>query len=287
MKLIRFGAANKETPGLELADGSRISTAAFGEDYDENFFATDGLARLEKWVVKNQKICAKVNSNTRLGPPIARPSKIVCVGLNYAKHAEESGMAVPEEPVLFFKATSSIIGPNDPVMLPKGSEKSDWEVELAVVIGKRTSYVSKETAMDYVAGYMLHNDVSERAFQLEMSGQWVKGKSCDTFAPIGPFLVTKSEIADPHNLNLWLKLNGELLQNSNTDDFVFDIPTVVSYISQFMSLLPGDIISTGTPFGVGLGFNPPKYLKAGDVMELGIDGLGISRQEVIAFKQPA
>ncbi|MCL4111154.1 UNVERIFIED_CONTAM: hypothetical protein GTU68_038496 [Idotea baltica] len=194
-------------------------------------------------------------------------------------------MSVPGAPVLFFKATSSIIGPNDDVMLPKNSEKSDWEVELAVVIEKKTSYVSKEEAMDYVAGYMLHNDVSERAFQLEMEGQWVKGKSCDTFAPIGPYMVTKSEIADPHKLNLWLDLNGAKLQNSNTNDFIFDIPHVVSYISQFMTLLPGDIISTGTPSGVGLGFNPPKYLKAGDVMELGIEGLGVSRQKVVAFKK--
>lgn len=285
MKLIRFGESGKEKPGIELADGNRINIAAFGEDYTEKFFATKGLERLEKWLESNQKICAKVNTSTRLGPPIARPSKIVCVGLNYAKHAAESGMAVPSEPVLFFKATSSIIGPNDPVMLPKGSEKSDWEVELAVVIEKKAAYVSKAEAMDYVAGYMLHNDVSERAFQLEMEGQWVKGKSCDTFAPIGPYLVTKSEIADPHNLNLWLKLNGETLQDSNTDDFVFDIPHVVSYISQFMTLLPGDIISTGTPSGVGLGFDPPKYLKAGDVMELGIDGLGVCRQEVIPFQK--
>lgn len=284
MKLIRFGEVGAEQPGVQLSNGTRINVAAFGEDFNEKFFATNGLERLENWVEKNQKICATISPDVRLGPPVARPSKIVCVGLNYAKHAAESGMDVPEAPVLFFKATSSIIGPNDQVMLPKGSEKSDWEVELAVVIGKRTSYVSKEDAMDYVAGYMLHNDVSERAFQLEMSGQWVKGKSCDTFAPIGPFLATKSEIADPHNLNLWLKINGEMLQNSNTNDFVFDIPTVVSYISQFMTLLPGDIISTGTPFGVGLGFNPPKYLKAGDVMELGIDGLGVSRQEVIAYQ---
>ncbi len=284
MKLIRFGKTGNEKPGVQLADGSRISVAAFGEDYDEKFFANNGIERLEKWVQKNEKICTKVSDNTRLGPPIARPSKIVCVGLNYAKHAAESGMAVPSEPVLFFKATSSIIGPNDSVMLPRNSTKSDWEVELAVVISKKTSYVEEAEAMDYVAGYMLHNDVSERAFQLEMEGQWVKGKSCDTFAPIGPFMATKSEIADPHNLDLWLKINGETLQHSNTSDFIFDIPKVVSYISQFMTLLPGDIISTGTPFGVGLGFNPPKYLKAGDVMELGIDGLGVSRQEVIAYQ---
>ena len=285
MKLIRFGETGNEKPGIQLADGSRINVAAFGEDYDEKFFANNGVERLEKWVQKNEKICAKVSDDTRLGPPIARPSKIVCVGLNYAKHAAESGMTVPKEPVLFFKATSSIIGPNDPVMLPKNSTKVDWEVELAVVIGKKASYVSEEEAMDHIAGYLLHNDVSERAFQLEREGQWVKGKSCDTFAPIGPYLVTKSEIADPHNLDLWLKLNGETLQHSNTSDFIFDLPQVVSYISQFMTLLPGDIISTGTPFGVGLGFNPPKYLKAGDVMELGIDGLGVSRQEVIPFSK--
>ena len=257
----------------------------FGEDYNENFFATNGIARLKKWLNTNQASCPKVDHDVRLAPPTTRPSKIVCVGLNYAKHAEESGMAVPGEPVLFFKATSSIVGPNDNVMLPRGSEKSDWEVELAVVIGQKASYVTESSAMDYVAGYMVHNDVSERAFQLEREGQWVKGKSCNTFAPLGPFMATKDEIADPHNLRLWLKLNGETLQDSNTSDFIFNIPKVVSYISEFMTLLPGDIISTGTPFGVGLGFNPPKYLKAGDVMELGIDGLGIQNQIVIPFSK--
>lgn len=283
MKLIRFGNEGSVKPGLQLDDNSRIDVSGFGEDYNENFFATDGITRLKKWLETNQGICPVVDNNIRLAAPTARPSKIVCVGLNYAKHAAESGMAVPGQPVLFFKATSSIIGPHDNVMLPRGSEKSDWEVELAVVIGKKASYVKESEAMDYVAGYMVHNDISERAFQLEMEGQWVKGKSCDTFAPLGPFMATKDEIADPHNLRLWLKLNGETLQDSNTSDFIFDIPKVVSYISEFMTLLPGDIISTGTPFGVGLGFNPPKYLKAGDVMELGIDGLGISRQEVIPF----
>jgi len=287
MKLIRFGKSGSEIPGIVLAGGNRIDVSAFGEDYNENFFATNGIQRLEKWLEENESSCPVVSQDTRLGPPITRPSKIVCVGLNYASHAAESGMNVPTEPVLFFKATSSIIGPTDDVMLPRGSEKSDWEVELAVVIGKKTSYVSKADAMDYVAGYMLHNDVSERAFQLEREGQWVKGKSCDTFAPIGPYLVSKSEIADPHNLNLWLELNGEKIQNSNTSDFIFDIPHVISYISEFMTLLPGDIISTGTPFGVGLGFDPPKYLKAGDVMELGIDGLGVSRQTVVPFKLDA
>ena len=283
MKLIRFGQEGSVKPGVQLNNNTRIDVSAFGEDYNENFFATDGIARLKKWLETNQASCPTVDEDVRLAAPTARPSKIVCVGLNYAKHAEESGMAVPGEPVLFFKATSSIVGPNDNVMLPRGSEKSDWEVELAVVISKKTSYVIESEAMDYVAGYMVHNDISERAFQLEREGQWVKGKSCDTFAPLGPFMASKDEIADPHNLRLWLKLNGETLQDSNTSDFIFDIPKVVSYISEFMTLLPGDIISTGTPFGVGLGFNPPKYLKAGDVMELGIDGLGVQSQKVIPF----
>ena len=198
--------------------------------------------------------------------------------MNYSKHAQESGMDIPSEPVIFFKSTSAIIGPNDDVMLPKGSKKTDWEVELAVVIGKRGSYIEKRDANNHIAGYMIHNDISEREFQLERNGQWVKGKSCDTFSPIGPFLATNDEIKDPHNLNLWLKVNGKLMQNSNTCDFIFDIPTVISYISQFMSLLPGDIISTGTPSGVGLGHTPPIYLKDGDIMELGIDGLGTSKQ---------
>jgi 2-keto-4-pentenoate hydratase/2-oxohepta-3-ene-1,7-dioic acid hydratase in catechol pathway len=287
MKLIRFGPSGLENPGIALTEDHRIDVSSFGEDYDEKFFASNGLERLEEWLVGNQGSCPTISNDLRLGPPIARPSKIICVGLNYAKHAQESGMAIPGQPVIFYKATSSIVGPNDPVMLPRDSEKSDWEVELAVVIGKRASYVSEEEAMDYVAGYMLHNDVSERAFQLEMEGQWVKGKSCDTFAPIGPYLVTKSEIADPHKLDLWLNLNGEQLQNSTTSDFIFDIPHVVSYISRFMSLLPGDVISTGTPSGVGLGLSPSKYLKAGDVMELGITGLGTSRQEVIPFQKHA
>ena len=193
-------------------------------------------------------------------------------------------MESPEEPILFFKASSAIVGPNDPIVIPKGSVKTDWEVELAVVIGKKTSYVSEVDALNHVAGYVLHNDVSERSFQLERSGQWVKGKSCDTFAPIGPFIATPDEIGDPNNLNLWLKLNGEEMQNSSTSDFIFNIQQVISYISQFMSLLPGDIISTGTPFGVGLGLKPPRYLQEGDVIELGIEGLGVSKQTCIAYK---
>ncbi|MCM4171553.1 FAA hydrolase family protein [Arenibacter sp. TNZ] len=283
MKLIRFGEIGKEKPGVQLENGTRLDVSAFGRDYNEDFFGTDGLDQLKKWLSENESNCPKVDSSVRLGAPLVRPSKIVCVGLNYAKHAAESGMAVPKEPVLFFKATSAIVGPNDDVIIPKGSEKTDWEVELAVVIGKKASYVSEEKALDHVAGYVLHNDYSERAFQIEREGQWVKGKSCDTFAPVGPFIATKDEIKDPNNLNLWLKLNGEKVQESSTSDFIFNIQEVVSYISQFMTLLPGDIISTGTPFGVGLGFNPPKYLKAGDVVELGIEGLGSSKQTAKAY----
>lgn len=283
MKLIRFGEVGKEKPGVQLENGTRLDVSAFGRDYNEDFFGTDGLVQLKDWLAKNESSCPKVDNSVRLGAPLVRPSKIVCVGLNYAKHAAESGMAVPKEPVLFFKATSAIVGPNDDVIIPKGSEKTDWEVELAVVIGKKASYVSEANALDHVAGYVLHNDYSERAFQIEREGQWVKGKSCDTFAPVGPFIATKDEIKDPNNLHLWLKLNGETVQDSSTSDFIFNVQEVVSYISQFMTLLPGDIISTGTPFGVGLGFNPPKYLKAGDVVELGIEGLGSSKQTAKAY----
>lgn len=284
MKLIRFGEAGKEKPGIQKEDGSWIDVSSFGQDYTEQFFETGGIERLRTWLDKNEYTCPAVSSETRLGPPFSRPSKLVCVGLNYAKHAAEGGMAVPSQPVLFFKATSAIVGPNDDVVIPKNSKKTDWEVELAIVIGKKASYVSKEDAMDYVAGYVLHNDYSEREFQLEQEGQWVKGKSCDTFAPLGPFMATKDEIKDPHNLRLWLKLNDNIMQDSNTSDFIFDIPTQVSYISQYMTLLPGDVISTGTPFGVGLGLNPPMYMKPGDVVELGIDGLGTSKQTAKAYK---
>ena len=284
MKLIRFGRNGQEKPGLELDNGSRIDVSAFGEDYNELFFGSDGANRLAEWLDHNQAQCPKIGEDIRLGPPIARPSKIVCVGLNYAKHAKESGMEVPSEPVLFFKASSAIVGPNDDVILPKNSQKSDWEVELAIVIGERASYVSVGEAMKHVAGYVLHNDISEREYQLERLGQWVKGKSCDTFAPLGPFMATTDEIQNPHNLRLWLKLNGKIMQDSNTSDLIFSIPKLVSYISEFMTLLPGDVISTGTPFGVGLGLDPQKYLKDGDLMELGIDGLGVSKQSVKGFK---
>lgn len=283
MKLIRFGTPQNEKPGVQLQDGTRLDVSAFGSDYDETFFGTEGIEKLSQWLEQHQDSCPVVASDVRLGAPLARPSKIVCVGLNYAKHAEESGMAPPEEPVLFFKASSAITGPFDPIRIPKGSIKTDWEVELALVIGKKASYVSEKEALNHVAGYVLHNDVSERAFQLERSGQWVKGKSCDTFAPLGPFIATTDEIKDPNSLDLWLKLNGKLMQNSNTSDFIFNVQEVVSHISQFMTLLPGDIISTGTPFGVGLGLTPPRYLKEGDEVELGIEGLGISKQICKAY----
>lgn len=283
MKLIRFGSIGTEKPGVQLDNGTRLDVSEFISDYSEDFFGGDGIEKLSDWLEKNERNCPVVSNDVRLGSPLVRPSKIVCVGLNYAKHAAESGMAIPKEPVLFFKATSAIVGPNDDVIIPKNSEKSDWEVELAVVIGKKASYVEEKDALDHVAGYVLHNDYSERAFQIEKEGQWCKGKGCDTFAPLGPFIATADEIKDPNNLNLWLKLNGEKIQDSNTSDFIFNIQEVVSYISQFMTLLPGDIISTGTPSGVGLGFNPPKYLKAGDVVELGIEGLGSSKQLAKAY----
>lgn len=284
MKLFRFGPEGKEKPGVELPDGKQLDVSAFGEDYTEDFFDTDGIRRLQEWLQDHKDSCPAPPEGFRFGPAVERPSKLICIGLNYAKHAAESGMDVPKEPVVFFKATSSIVGPNDPVVIPRGSKKTDWEVELGVVVGKKASYVAKEEAMDYVAGYVLHNDYSERTYQLERGGQWVKGKSCDTFAPLGPYLVTADEKPDPHNLDLWLKVNGELLQSSNTSDFIFDVPTVISYLSEFMTLLPGDVISTGTPAGVGLGLNPPRFLQPGDVVELGIEGLGSARQEAVAYK---
>ncbi len=282
MKLIRFGEPGREKPGV-IVDGKSIDASGFGQDWNENFFASGGLEQLAAWVAANAGSAPVVEPGTRLGPCIARPSKIVCIGLNYVDHAKESGMDIPKEPILFFKSTTSLVGPNDDVVIPKGSEKTDWEVELAVIIGQKATYVSEADALQYVAGYALHNDYSERAFQLERGGQWVKGKSCDTFAPLGPFLATKDEIADPHNLKLWLKVNGVMRQNSSTNQLIFNVPQVVSYISQFMTLLPGDVISTGTPPGVGLGFKPPVFLKPGDVVELGIEGLGESRQVAKAY----
>lgn len=282
MKLIRYGQAGKEKIGV-IIDEIRYDVSAYGGDYNEQFFENNGLARLEEFVKANQGKLIKIADTERLGSPVARPSKIVCIGLNYAKHAHETNAKIPEEPILFFKSTTALVGPNDDIVIPKNSVKTDWEVELALVIGKKASYVNEEDALDYVAGYCLHNDVSEREFQLERGGTWDKGKGCDTFAPVGPFLATTDEIEDVHKLRLWLKLNGKILQDGNTDDLIFGIPKLVSYLSQFMTLLPGDIISTGTPAGVGLGFNPPLYLKPGDVVELGIDGLGTSRQVVKAY----
>jgi len=284
MKLIRFGRPGEERPGLILSDGRRIDASGVGADYDETFFDSGGLERLARWLSHDGAAAPVVPEDARLGPPICRPSKIVCVGLNYRDHARESGMAIPDEPVLFFKATTAIIGPNDDVIIPKSGTKVDWEVELAVVIGGRAAYVERERALAYVAGYVLHNDYSERAFQLERGGQWVKGKSCDSFAPLGPFLATPDELNDVHDLQLWLKVNGETKQCSSTRELIFDVPTLVSYISQFMTLLPGDVISTGTPPGVGLGQTPPRYLVDGDEVELGIEGLGTARQRLRAHR---
>jgi 2-keto-4-pentenoate hydratase/2-oxohepta-3-ene-1,7-dioic acid hydratase in catechol pathway len=284
MKLIRFGEPGKEKPGVLLKDGTRIDASGLGSDYSEAFLAGGGLKQLESWLQKNASSAPKVASSVRLGPPVTRPSKIVCIGLNYRDHAAETKAEAPKEPVLFFKATTSLVGPNDPLVRPKNSTKVDWEVELAVVVGKKAQYVSREMALDHVAGYVLHNDYSERNFQLEHGGQWVKGKSADTFAPLGPFLATPDEVPNVGNLKMWLKVNGTMRQNSSTSNMIFDVPTLVSYVSQFMTLLPGDVISTGTPAGVGLGMNPPVYLNAGDVVELGIEGLGESRQEVQEYK---
>jgi 2-keto-4-pentenoate hydratase/2-oxohepta-3-ene-1,7-dioic acid hydratase in catechol pathway len=285
MKLIRFGKSGQEKPGVQLPDGKRIDVSAFGEDYTEQFFTNNGIARLAEWLQSNQSACPAVDAGERLGAPLARPSKIVCIGLNYVDHAKETNAAIPAEPIIFFKSTTAMSGPNDQVVIPKNSTKTDWEVELAVVIGKKASYVDAKDANDYIAGYMLHNDYSERAFQLERNGQWVKGKSCDTFAPLGPFLATPDEIKDIHNVRLWLSVNGKMMQDGNTSNLIFNIPFLISYVSQFMTLLPGDIISTGTPAGVGLGQKPePFYVKPGDIIELGIDGLGSSKQVAVAYK---
>lgn len=284
MKLIRFGERGHETPGLLLSDGTRVDVSASRLDYNESFFAADGVSRLQQWFAKNGSEAPRVNSSVRWGAPICRPSKIVCIGLNYIDHAREAGLAVPEEPVIFMKATSSLAGPNDSVIIPKGSTKLDWEVELAFIIGKEARYVSKESANEHVAGYALHNDYSERAFQLERAGQWVKGKSADTFAPLGPFVATPDEIEDPRKLTMWLKVNGTIRQKGTTANMIFDVPAVLSYVSQFMTLLPGDVVSTGTPPGVGLGMNPPQYLAAGDVVELGIEKLGEMQQKVVAYR---
>ena len=282
MKLFRYGPPGQEKPGI-LRGEQRHDVAAFGEDYTEAFFATDGLRRLAEFVRAHAGRLPEVAATERLGPPVARPSKIVCIGLNYSDHAREMGLALPTEPVVFLKATSALVGPHDAIVIPRNSVKTDWEVELAVVIGRRASYVTEAEAAACIAGYTLHHDVSEREFQLERGGTWTKGKGCDTFAPLGPFLATPDELADVDDLRLWLTVNGQRKQQSTTANLVFKVPFLISYVSQFMTLLPGDVLSTGTPAGVGMGFKPPQYLRPGDVVELGIDGLGTARQVVQAY----
>jgi 2-keto-4-pentenoate hydratase/2-oxohepta-3-ene-1,7-dioic acid hydratase in catechol pathway len=284
MKLIRFGEVGKEKPGI-LIDDKRFDVSSIVADYNEAFFENDGLEKLKK-ALESNPVLPEVDAFVRLGSPVARPSKIICIGLNYVDHCHETNAPIPTEPIIFFKSTTALCGPNDNVIIPKNSEKTDWEIELAFVVGKKASYVEEADALDYVAGYCLHNDYSERAFQIEMGGQWAKGKGCDTFAPLGPFLATQDEIADVNNLKMWLTVNGKTFQNSNTSNLVFKIPFLVHYLSQFMTLLPGDVISTGTPPGVGLGIKPnPIYIKDGDIVELGMDGLGSSKQVAVAYKK--
>ncbi len=278
MKLLRHGATGAEKPGILHSDGTVRDLSAIVSDIGGDVLSDAGLAKIRAADPARLPIV----QGARLGPCVTGTGKFICIGLNYADHAAESGMAVPPEPVIFMKATSAICGPNDPIIIPRGSEKTDWEVELAVIIGKKAKYVSEAEAMDYVAGYAVTNDVSERAFQTERSGQWTKGKSCDNFGQIGPYLVTRDEVADPQNLSMWLTVNGTKMQNGSTRTMVYGVKYLVSYLSQFMTLHPGDVISTGTPPGVGLGMKPPKYLKAGDVVELGIEGLGQQHQDVIA-----
>lgn len=284
MKLIRFREGGKEKPGVILKDEWYDATA-FGEDWGEAFFEADGLSRLQTYLEQKKSDLKKLDKGIELAAPFQRPSKIVCIGLNYVEHAKESGATPPTEPVVFMKASTSLVGPNDNIVLPKDSKKTDWEVELAVVVGKKASYVEEDEAMNFVAGYCLHNDISEREYQLERGGTWDKGKGCDSFAPMGPWLATKDEVQDVDNLRLWLTVNGTQRQNGTTANLIFKVPFLVSYVSRFMTLLPGDVISTGTPAGVGLGMNPQLYLKEGDVVELGIDGLGSARQKVVAWKK--
>jgi 2-keto-4-pentenoate hydratase/2-oxohepta-3-ene-1,7-dioic acid hydratase in catechol pathway len=283
MKLIRFGAAGQEKPGILIGE-KRFDVSSIATDYNESFFEDNGLEKL-KIALESNPILPEVDASIRLGSPVARPSKIICIGLNYVDHCRETNAPIPDEPIIFFKSTTALCGPNDDLIIPKNSEKTDWEIELAFVMGKKASYLEEADAMDYVAGYCLHNDYSERAYQLERGGQWAKGKGCDTFAPLGPFMATTDEIADVDNLSMWLTVNGKTFQNSNTSNLVFKIPFLVHYLSQFMTLLPGDVISTGTPPGVGLGIKPqPIYIKDGDVIELGMEGLGSSKQVAVAYK---
>ncbi len=279
MKLVRYGARNQEYPGLLDRDGVLRSLSGIVDDIAGDALSPASLANL---AVLDPAKLPPVEGSPRIGPCVGSVGKLICVGLNYADHAAESGLPVPAEPILFSKATSAICGPDDDVILPKGSEKTDWEVELGIVIGTEARYASEAEAMDHVAGYCIVNDVSERAFQNERSGQWVKGKSADTFAPIGPWLVTKDEVPDPQNLAMWLEVDGNRCQNGSTQTMIFGVRHLVHYISQFMSLQPGDIIPTGTPPGVGMGLKPPRYLKPGQVMRLSVEGLGEQQQNVIA-----
>lgn len=279
MKLLRYGSAGSEKPGMMDADGKIRCLANVIDDLSGHALSD---ASLEKLRAIDPTTLPEVDAETRIGPCVTGVGKIMCIGLNYSDHAAESGMEVPPEPVLFMKATSAISGPNDNVVIPRNSKKSDWEVELGVVIGKHAKYVSESEALDYVAGYCVINDLSEREFQVERSGQWVKGKSCDTFAPLGPWLVTRDEVADPQDLGMWLELNGEKVQDGSTKTMVFGVAHLISYLSQFMSLHPGDVISTGTPPGVGLGMDPPRYLVPGETMRVGIDGLGVQQQTTVA-----
>jgi 2-keto-4-pentenoate hydratase/2-oxohepta-3-ene-1,7-dioic acid hydratase in catechol pathway len=279
MKFLRYGAVGAEKPGLLDQDGKIRDLSGHISDLSGAALAPDALAKLATIDVSTLPV---VEGSPRLGACVAGTGKFICIGLNYSDHAAETGATVPPEPVIFMKATSAIVGPDDDVIIPRGSEKTDWEVELGFVIGKTAKYVSEADALDYVAGYCVSHDVSERAFQTERSGQWTKGKSCDTFGPIGPWLVTKDEVADPQNLGMWLKVNGETVQNGSSKTMVYGVAFLVSYLSQFMSLHPGDVISTGTPPGVGMGMKPQRFLKAGDVVELGIEGLGSQKQTFVA-----
>lgn len=276
MKFIRYGESGAEKPGMLDKAGDIRDLSGIISD-----LSGDTLAQLADMKTLDPSSLPMVEGNPRLGPPVAGTGKFICIGLNYADHAAEAGMAVPPEPVMFMKATSAICGPNDPIIIPRGSEKTDWEVELAIVIGKPAKYVSKDQAMDHVAGFCVVNDVSERAFQTERQGQWTKGKSCDNFGQIGPWLVTPDEVADPQALKMWLKVNGEMMQDGSTETMVYNVRHLVSYLSQFMTLHSGDVISTGTPPGVGMGHSPQRYLKAGDIVELGVEGLGQQRQDVV------
>ncbi|NKM18039.1 2-hydroxyhepta-2,4-diene-1,7-dioate isomerase [Rhizobium laguerreae] len=278
MKLMRVGEAGSEKPALLDADGKIRDLSGHVADIGGEAIGPAGLAKIAAIDPKSLPEIAP----GRIGACVAGTGKFICIGLNYSDHAAETGATVPPEPIIFMKATSAIVGPNDDVIIPRGSEKTDWEVELGVVIGKTAKYVTEAEALDYVAGYCVSNDVSERAFQTERSGQWTKGKSCDTFGPIGPWLVTKDEIAEPQNLGMWLTVNGQKMQNGSSKTMVYGVAFLVSYLSQFMSLHPGDVISTGTPPGVGMGLKPPRYLKAGDVVELGIEGLGTQKQTFVA-----